>query len=241
MTNLIVEISRYLIILLIAIYTYYNFRFFSLKDEEDRNFACGRQQICMFMLHFLANLLIYLHAQSEVLLIFYGVQVLFFTAYIYLFRLLYRNVSRLLVNNVCMLICTGMIILTRLNPEKAMRQFAIIVVSAVVTWIIPFIMDHVWQLVKIPWVYGILGLVLLMVVCVIGNTSYGAQLSLTIKGVSVQPSEFVKISFVFFVAAMLYRSTEFKHVVVTTVMAAAHVLALVLSRDLGSALIYFVT
>jgi len=99
----------------------------------------------------------------------------------------------------------------------------------------------VWQLVKIPWVYGILGLILLLVVCVIGNTSYGAQLSLTIKGISVQPSEFVKISFVFFVAAMLYRSTAFKHVVVTTAMAAAHVLVLVLSRDLGSALIYFVT
>jgi hypothetical protein len=140
-----------------------------------------------------------------------------------------------------MLICTGMIILTRLNSEKAMRQFAIIAVSAVVTWIIPFIIDRVWQLVRIPWVYGILGLVLLLVVCVIGNTSYGAQLSLTVKGISVQPSEFVKISFVFFVAAMLYRSTQFKHVAVTTIMAAAHVLVLVLSRDLGSALIYFVT
>lgn len=241
MTNLIVEVSRYLIILLIAIYTYYNFRFFSLKTEEDRNFACGRQMICMFMLHFLANLLIYLHTQSEELVMFYGVQVLFFLGYSFLYRVFYRNVSRLLVNNVCMLICTGMIILTRLNPEKAMRQFAIIVVSAVVTWIIPLIIDRVWQLVKIPWVYGILGLILLLVVCVIGNTSYGAQLSLTIKGISVQPSEFVKISFVFFVAAMLYRSTAFKHVVVTTAMAAAHVLVLVLSRDLGSALIYFVT
>ena len=241
MTNLIVEVSRYLIILLIAIYTYYNFRFFSLKTEEDRNFACGRQMICMFMLHFLANLLIYLHTQSEELVMFYGVQVLFFLGYSFLYRVFYRNVSRLLVNNVCMLICTGMIILTRLNPEKAMRQFAIIVVSAVATWIIPLIIDRVWQLVKIPWVYGILGLVLLLVVCVIGNTSYGAQLSLTIKGISVQPSEFVKISFVFFVAAMLYRSTAFKHVVVTTAMAAAHVLVLVLSRDLGSALIYFVT
>jgi len=197
--------------------------------------------ICMFMLHFLANLLIYLHTQSEELVMFYGVQVLFFLGYSFLYRVFYRNVSRLLVNNVCMLICTGMIILTRLNPEKAMRQFAIIVVSAVVTWIIPLIIDRVWQLVKIPWVYGILGLILLLVVCVIGNTSYGAQLSLTIKGISVQPSEFVKISFVFFVAAMLYRSTAFKHVVVTTAMAAAHVLVLVLSRDLGSALIYFVT
>lgn len=195
----------------------------------------------MFMLHFLANLLIYLHTQSEELVMFYGVQVLFFLGYSFLYRVFYRNVSRLLVNNVCMLICTGMIILTRLNPEKAMRQFAIIVVSAVVTWIIPLIIDRVWQLVKIPWVYGILGLILLLVVCVIGNTSYGAQLSLTIKGISVQPSEFVKISFVFFVAAMLYRSTAFKHVVVTTAMAAAHVLVLVLSRDLGSALIYFVT
>lgn len=241
MTNLIVEISRYLIILLIAIYTFYNFRYFSMKEEEERNFVCGRQQVCVFMLHFLANLLIFLHTQSEELVLFYAVQVLFFLVYTYLYRFFYRNVSRLLVNNVCMLICTGMIILTRLNPEKAMRQFAIIVISAVVTWIIPLIIDRVWQLVKIPWVYGILGLALLLVVCVIGNTSYGAQLSLTVGGISVQPSEFVKISFVFFVAAMLYRSTEFKHVFVTTAMAAAHVLVLVLSRDLGSALIYFVT
>ena len=241
MTNLIVEISRYLIILLITIYTYYNFRYFAMKGEEDRNFVCGRQQVCVLMLHFLANLLIFLHTQSEELVLFYGVQVLFFLSYTYLYRFFYRNVSRLLVNNVCMLICTGMIILTRLNPEKAMRQFVIIVISAVVTWIIPLIIDRVWQLVKIPWVYGILGLALLLIVCVIGNTSYGAQLSLTVGGISVQPSEFVKISFVFFVAAMLYRSTEFKHVVVTTAMAAAHVLVLVASRDLGSALIYFVT
>lgn len=80
--------------------------------------------------------------------------------------------------------------------------------AAVVTWIIPFIIDRVWQLVTFPWVYGILGLVLLAVVCVIGNTSYGAQLSLTFGGFTVQPSEFVKISFVFFVAAMFYQSTD---------------------------------
>ena len=97
--------------------------------------------------------------------------------------------------------------------------------------IIPLIIDRVWQLVKIPWVYGILGLALLLIVCVIGNTSYGAQLSLTVGGISVQPSEFVKISFVFFVAAMLYRSTEFKHVVITTAMAAAHVLVLVATSN----------
>ena len=212
-----------------------------MQTDEDRNYACGRQLVCMFMLHFLANLVIVLHTKTEEMIIFYGVQVLFFVCYIYLTRLFYRNVSRLLLNNVCMLLCTSFIMLTRLNPEKAMRQFAIVAAAAVVTWIIPFIIDRVWQLVKIPWVYGMLGLALLVVVCLVGNTSFGAQLSLTIKGISIQPSEFVKITFVFFVATMFYRSTEFKQVVITTAVAAAHVLVLVLSKDLGSALIYFVT
>ena len=235
------EISRYLIILLIAIYTYYNFRFFSMKNEEDRNYACSRQLVCMFMLHFLANLLIVLNTKSEELILFYGMQVLFFVCYLSLSKFFYKKISRLLLNNICMLLGTGFIILTRLNPDRAMRQFLIVVVSAVVTWIIPFIIDRVWQLVKLAWLYGILGVLILAFVCVAGNTSFGAQLSLTVGGISVQPSEFVKISFVFFAAARLYRSTKFKDVVITTVIAALHVVILVLSRDLGSALIFFIT
>ena len=45
----------------------------------------------------------------------------------------------------------------------------------------------------------------------------------------------------FFVATMFYRSTDFLTVAVTTAVAAAHVLILVLSKDLGSALIFFIT
>ena len=163
-------------ILLIAMDTYYNFRFFSMRDEEGKNRVCGRQLVCMFMLHFLANILIWLNTESVTMLAFYGAQVVFFLLYIYLTRLFYRNSSRLLVNNMCTLLATGFIILTRLNPDRAMRQFVIVAAAAVITWIIPFIIDRVWQLVTFPWVYGILGLVLLGVVCVIGNTSYGAQL-----------------------------------------------------------------
>ena len=212
-----------------------------MKNEEDRNYACSRQLVCMFMLHFLANLLIVLNTKSEELILFYGMQVLFFVCYLSLSKFFYKKISRLLLNNICMLLGTGFIILTRLNPDRAMRQFLIVVVSAVVTWIIPFIIDRVWQLVKLAWLYGILGVLILAFVCIAGNTSFGAQLSLTVGGISVQPSEFVKISFVFFAAARLYRSTKFKDVVITTVIAALHVVILVLSRDLGSALIFFVT
>ena len=172
---------------------------------------------------------------------FFGAQLLFFFLYMGLYRLFYHNLSRLLLNNACMLLSTSFIIMTRLSMDRAVRQFAIVVAAAAVTMIIPFIMDRAWQLSKIPWVYGSIGLLLLLVVCVMGNTAFGAQLSITIGGFSFQPSEFVKISFVFFVATMFYRSTDFKTVVITTAAAAAHVLVLVLSKDLGSALIFFVT
>ena len=61
-------------ILLIAMDTYYNFRFFSMRDEEGKNRVCGRQLVCMFMLHFLANILIWLNTESVTMLAFYGAQ-----------------------------------------------------------------------------------------------------------------------------------------------------------------------
>ncbi len=50
----------------------------------------------------------------------------------------------------------------------------------------------------------------------------------------------VKITLVFFIACMLQRDTSFKRVAITTVVAAIHVGLLVLSTDLGTALVFFV-
>ncbi len=241
MVNVIIEVSKYLMILLIAVYTYLNFSYFRFHDERKQNRTCARQNAAMFLLHFVAYVILFLKSGDERVVLFYLAQLVFFAAYIGLYRLFYRNMSRILVNNMCMLVCVGFIILTRLSFDKAVRQFLIVAVSALVTWIIPFIMDRVWQLAKIPWVYGGLGLALLILVWIVGNNSFGAQLSISFAGIAFQPSEFVKISFVFFVATMFYRSVDFKTVAVTTVMAAAHVLVLVLSKDLGSALIFFIT
>lgn len=241
MINLIIDVSRYLMILLIALYTYLNFRFFSYKDEFRQNKVCSRQNLIMFLIHLLAYGIAWMETEDERILVFYGAQVVFFAAYIFLYRLFYRNVSRLLVNNMCLLLSAGLIMLTRISFERAMRQFAIIAAAALATWVIPFVIDRVWQLSRIPWVYGIGGLLFLIVVWLAGTSSYGAQLSLEIGSFSFQPTEFVKISFVFFVAAMFYRSVNLKNVLWVTLISAFHVLVLVFSRDLGSALIFFVT
>lgn len=250
MTNLIGEISKYLMIFLMVIYTYANFRFFTLADLERQHRVCGRQNRCMFLIHFLAYLTMALRTEDEQLRLmlwaFYGAQIVFFLCYIYLYRLIYRNVSRLLVNNTCMLLCVGLIMLTRLslakgNLDNVLRQFVIIVASAAVTWLIPYIMERFWQLYRLQWVYAGAGILLLGIVCVAGNTSFGAQLSLTVGGISIQPSEFVKISFVFFTASMFYQSLDSKTLFLTTGVAAVHVLILAASKDLGGAFLFFVT
>ena len=139
MTNLIVEVSKYLMILLMAIYTYANFRFFSFPDLERKRKVCARQNRAMFLLHFLAYLVMYLKTEDEtlsrMLLVFYIGQVVFFLLYIYIYRFIYRNVSRLLVNNCCMLLACGFIMLTRLSLDKgldkAFKQFVIVAAAAV--------------------------------------------------------------------------------------------------------------
>ena len=202
----------------------------------------------MFLLHFLAYVVMYLKTEDEtlrrMLLVFYMGQVVFFLFYIYIYRFIYRNVSRLLVNNCCMLLACGFIMLTRLSLDKgldkAFKQFVIVAAAAILSWL-PFIMERFLQLYKFQWVYAGIGLAALLVVWVAGNESFGAQLSLTVGGISIQPSEFVKISFVFFVASMFYQSLDFKNICITTVVAALHVVILVLSKDLGSALIFFIS
>lgn len=241
MVNLIVDVSKYLMILLICVYTYLNFRYFSFRDEGKQKKVCGRQIRCMLLIHLLAYVVMWLKTEDERLITFYGAQVVFFLCYIYVSRLFYRNISRLLVNNMCMLLTVGFIILTRLSFEKALKQFIIVAAAAVITWAIPYVIDRMWQLSRIPWAYGGIGVILLSAVLVRGASSYGAQLSIGISGLAFQPSEFVKITFVFFTAAMFYRSVTFRSVVITTGVAALHVVILVASKDLGGALIFFLT
>lgn len=92
---------------------------------------------------------------------------------------------------------------------------------------------------KLTWVYVIVGVGALGVVAIAGQTSYGAKLSLSIGPLTIQPSEFVKIIFVMFIASMLYQRQDFHQVMVTSIFSAVFVLMLVASKDLGGALFVF--
>ncbi len=241
MTRLVIEISRYVLIALIVVYTVQCYLTFVRKDEEAKEFLFLRQNVVMFCIHFVAFIVLYLKLEQPMLLYFYGAQVLYLATALVFFRNLYPRASKLIINNMCMLITIGFIMLTRLSYDQSIKQFKILAIGTVISLLIPVIIRKMKFLRKWEWFYAILGIGLLGAVAVMARVTYGARISLTVGGITLQPSEFVKILFVFFVAAMLAKSTDFKNVVTTTVLAAIHVLILVVSTDLGSALIFFIT
>ena len=230
------EFSKYVITLLIALYTYESFAVFRKKQESDRNGIYTRQNILMFGLHFSCFIVICFETGDITYLFFYAFQQIVLYATVILFRMLYPKTNRLLVNNMCMLLTVGFVILTRLSLGKAIRQFIIVMIALV----IPFFVSRFRFLKEWKWIYAAAGIVALGIVLVLGQTTYGSKLSYTIAGLTFQPSEFVKIIFVFFVASALYKAAGFFEVFTTAVIAAAHVIILVCSKDLGSALIFFV-
>lgn len=243
MVNIIVELSKYLMILLIISYTYQCFTVFGYYDPEKKGKILRRQNWLMFEIHFVANLVMFLKTNDMKLISFYVIQVVVLLAVILLYTRIYPMVSRLVVNNMCMLLSIGFIMITRLNFSKAVKQVIIAAGGVAVSLAVPVIIRKVKNLASKQMMifYAVTGIMALAAVLVLGRISGGAKLGFTIGGFGVQPSEFVKLIFVFFVASSLNRSTKFRDIFITTALAAFHVLILVISKDLGAALIIFIT
>ena len=242
MTNLIVELSKYALILLMALYTCMTFLSFRAKTRKMSDFMLAEMTFMMLLLQFVAYLVLYLKlGEREEMIYYYGFQSLFMILVTLLWRLFYKNIHSTLLSNMCMLLSIGFIMLTRIDIEQSVRQFKMVIIAMIVSMIVPIVIRKWKSCCNFDTVYGIVGILMLGAVLVLSSATYGANISFTIAGVTLQPSEFVKILFVFYVAGRFYRSVEFKDVVVTTIFSAAHVLILVASTDLGGALLFFVT
>ena len=236
----ITELSKYFITLFMALYTLECFLVFRYQDEESRSGCYVRQNLLMFLVHFSCFLVICFETGNIEYLLFYVLQQILLFATVMLFRMVYPKGNRLIVNNMCLLLSIGFVILTRLSFEKAIKQFFIVTVSIVAGMLIPYFIHKLKFLKGLTWVYAAVGIIALGIVLVLGAVTYGSKISYSIAGVTFQPSEFVKIVFVFFLASALYESHDLPRVILTAVLAGIHVLILVASRDLGSALIFFI-
>ena len=68
MVNIIVELSKYLMIILITMYTFLCFSIFGYRDPDRKKQLLGRQNVLMFMIQIIAYLVMYLETEDIKLL-----------------------------------------------------------------------------------------------------------------------------------------------------------------------------
>ncbi|MBE5865138.1 MAG: FtsW/RodA/SpoVE family cell cycle protein [Lachnospiraceae bacterium] len=240
MSEYIIELSKYFICGLMICYTLCNFYAFRYRGASGKRPVYTIQNILLFLIQtFCFADLILLTEDIQYLFLFGFVEVFLLMA-LFLVPTIYENCNRLLLNNTCMLLGTGLMMISRLAYDKAIKQYIIVLISLIISLLIPFIFSKVRFLKKITWLYAAIGIGLLSAVLIMGGVTRGSYISVEIAGLTFQPSEFVKILFVFFLAGALWENTSFLRVAITAVLAGIHVIVLVLSTDLGAALIFFV-
>lgn len=151
---------------------------------------------------------------------------------------LYKNTNRLLWNAVFLLLSIGFIVLWRLDEESARHQVYWIGVGFLVLNIIMLIFRGRWVW-RIPaWVFLVFSVVFILLPFAFPNAAYGALNWVAIGPVSFQPSEFVKVTFAFFLA-VLYTTSDKKHAILTALFSSAFLaVVLLVQRDLGTLLIF---
>ncbi len=242
MTSIMVQTFKYLIMFLFLGYVlgaFYVFRYGRQIEKQKHIYIV--QKVFLFTIHGLGFWSLYLNNPSVKLIGFYLMQLVLFTAIFLFYHFMYKKCSVLLVNNMVMLLAVGMIALTRISFDKAFRQFIFLVIGSVIMLMIPLFLQKGSLFRNFSAIYFVVGVALLATVVAIGATSYGAKLTISIGSISFQPSEFVKLLFVFFIASMLYKGASFKRIFFTSCLSAVYVLLLVASKDLGGALLYFMT
>ena len=242
MLHLLVTISKYTIMIMFAIYTYDCFAVLRRGMSQWRREHMYKKQTTLIYLILLnANAVLLCTTMDFRILIMSLAEMIFIALTLLIYNKIYKGASLSVVNNMCMLLTISFIALTRLNMDQAIRQFGLACVALVITCLIPLFISKLKFLSYLSFLYALIGIGGLGVVAIAGSTEYGAKLNISLGPVTIQPSEFIKILFVFFVASVLYEWEDLSELIYATAVAMLHVLLLIASKDLGGAAIFLVT
>lgn len=254
MDTVIPALSRYALPFFMAFYAFNSFAATSVRPDERKGYYI-MQNIFMVLIHVTGYLVLALENSNMSLLILCALQELLFFTVISIYIFIYKGAPLIITNNMCLFLAVSFIILTRLSLDRAIKQFFIVAVSLILTTIIPWFILKLKLIQKAGFIPGIVGIVLLLIVYIAGAVTNGSKITYSIFGITFQPSEFVKLLFVCSMAAILSPSAEeeekkgfdftayvpdWKKILISASIAFAHMIILVLSRDLGAALIFFV-
>ena len=153
--NIIIQLTKYLFIFLILLFTVRGYICLALKNEGKKKKVLFGQFRVIFIFEILGFAIIIFNTKN-VMMAMLLVAILIYDTVTYLsYRLIYPEASMLLVNNMLMLLGIGFVMIARLNPDQAIKQFMIAAAATVIAFIIPVIIRRFRFLSRLTWVYAI--------------------------------------------------------------------------------------
>lgn len=135
----------------------------------------------------------------------------------------------------------GLTITASVYPEATIKQFVAVVIGIVGFVVLQWFMRELKPCIALRVPVAVLAVGLMAFAVLFAKYTNGARNWIYIGGVSVQPSELVKVAFVFVGAASLEKLQSNKSLTKFIIFAFACVGALFLMYDFGTALIFFFT
>jgi cell division protein FtsW (lipid II flippase) len=127
------------------------------------------------------------------------------------------------------------------NQGAVVKQFAAVVLGLVLLLVLQFFLKNPERARTARYVFAVGALLLLAANLLLATAQNGALNWIRIGSLSVQPSELVKVAFVFAGGATLDRLLSSRNFMKFMVFSGACILALVVMRDFGTAVIFFIT
>ena len=144
------------------------------------------------------------------------------------------------VESIAFFLCTmGMAVITAVDPAETVKQLVAMALGIVIFLTIGWSLRDMDRTKVVRYIAAVAGVLFLVITLVFGKEYYGAKNWLVIGSMSIQPSEFSKVCFVFMGASAMDRIMTKKNLFGFIAYAMVICGCLALMNDFGTALVFF--
>ncbi|MFV0313783.1 MAG: FtsW/RodA/SpoVE family cell cycle protein [Anaerotignum sp.] len=248
MFDLLIMVSRYLFILYMGFFLWEGVVYIAYEQGGflgSPYHAVSIQRRLIIFMHITAFLILAYNRDTRVYdwktVLFGAAGCIFLLVAIYLLDHFYYEACPLIWMGMLFLMDLSLIMLQRIDPSLAYKQLIWMALGLGGMILLPSLFRLVPRFEVFEWAYIILCYGLLLCTKIFGVERNGSTNWLSIGGVTFQPSELVKFLFIFYLASVFRKRVEWKEFITTGILSAGIVILLVMQKDLGGALIFFMT
>lgn len=213
------------------------------RTRAGKNHSPGLTLVLLTLFQLLTALALFIHVEQEdIFAVLMGFGALVVLEWLLFIGQKVIKRSGFELETIAFFLCTlGMSVVISKYPSTVDKVILTLAAGIVLFLIVGWILRDLERAKRFRYVAAVGGILLLLVNLVLGTVTNGAQNWIYLGGFSFQPSELVKVCFIFVGASTLDRLVTRRNLVLFIIYSAFICLCLAIMSDFGTALVFFVT